>query len=922
MLLKKLIKNLSKDKQNIKVKGLASNSKKVKKNFIFFAIKGNRLNGEKYIDEAIKNGAIVIICAKNCKFKSRNKKINVIKTSNIRYLLSEISSKFYSLKPKNIIAVTGTNGKTSVAELFYQILSFNKIPVASIGTLGIKFNKKIFKSSLTSPDTIKLHQILEKIKKNGIENVIIEASSHGLDQKRIDHLNLKAGIFTNFSQDHLDYHKSMKSYLNSKLHLFQNILTKNKIMICDKSIEKYQFLKKISKKKNLRLIEISKIEKRLRKNFHKKFNEFQLKNLSMAISAAKVCNLNNIKIFKSLKKIKGISGRLELVRIFTNNIKVFVDFAHTPDALSKTILSLYKSYSENISIVFGCGGERDIKKRPLMAKIADTYCKKIYVTDDNPRKEKPEKIRKEIIKNLKKTINYNVGNRAEAIKTAILNAEPNEVILVAGKGHENEQIYKNKIIKISDKQIIKNLKLKIKAKTKKEQTFDQNIKIFEEIQKGAKLKYFHGLAIDTRVLKKNNLFLTIKGKNNDGYQFVPRAIKKGAKYIVTAKQTNENKNKTIRTKNEKLFLNKFAYKKRDYTNAKIVAITGSAGKTSLKNLINNLLKNFGETLCSPKSYNNHFGVPLSLSYLNSKHKYGIFELGMSKSGEIKKLSKIVRPHVGIITNIGEAHIENFKNLKGIADAKGEIIYNILKGGTLIINHDDKYFTYLEKKAKLMKLKVVSFGFDKKANVHPITITKNKTKRNLSIRVMNKVFKCEIKNLNIYNLLASLALLNVFNLNIKNITKHLKKYEPTEGRGKIHNVKRFNKNFKLIDESYNANPLSVRSAINDFNAIKKQNFKKYLLLGDMLELGKKTEALHKDLSKVINRSDIDKVFIKGSKTLDTYRKIIKNKRGNIIQEEEDVDFILNNIIANNDYLMIKGSNATGLHNLSKRIIKGY
>ena len=188
--------------------------------------------------------------------------------------------------------------------------------------------------------------------------------------------------------------------------------------------------------------------------------------------------------------------------------------------------------------------------------------------------------------------------------------------------------------------------------------------------------------------------------------------------------------------------------------------------------------------------------------------------------------------------------------------------------------------------------------------------------------MNKVFRCEIKNLNIYNLLASLALLDVFNLNIENITKHLKKYEPTEGRGKIHNVKRYNKNFKLIDESYNANPLSVRNAINDFNSIKKQNFKKYLLLGDMLELGMKTEALHKDLSKVINSSDIDKVFIKGSKTLDTYRKIIKNKRGNIIQQEEDVDFILNNIIANNDYLMIKGSNATGLHNLSKRIIKGY
>ena len=195
MLLKKLIKNLSKDKQNITIKGIASNSKKVKDDYIFFAIKGIQHNGEKYIEEAIKNGAKVIVCAKNCKYKNKNKKIYIIKNSNIRYFLSEISSKFYNLKPKNIIAVTGTNGKTSVADLFYQILSFNKIPVASIGTLGIKFNRKIIKSSLTSPDTIMLHQSLEKIKKSGVENVIIEASSHGLHQKRIDHLNLKAGIY-------------------------------------------------------------------------------------------------------------------------------------------------------------------------------------------------------------------------------------------------------------------------------------------------------------------------------------------------------------------------------------------------------------------------------------------------------------------------------------------------------------------------------------------------------------------------------------------------------------------------------------------------------------------------------------------------------------------------------------------------------
>ena len=159
------------------------------------------------------------------------------------------------------------------------------------------------------------------------------------------------------------------------------------------------------------------------------------------------------------------------------------------------------------------------------------------------------------------------------------------------------------------------------------------------------------------------------------------------------------------------------------------------------------------------------------------------------------------------------------------------------------------------------------------------------------------------------------------LNTKKIIKFFKNFEPSDGRGRVHKIKRYNRHFKLIDESYNANPLSVKTAINNFKSIKKINLKKYLLLGDMLELGKKSEKLHYDLSKVINNSDIDKVFIKGNKTLLTYKNLNKEKRGNIFQHEEDVDFTLNNIIANNDYLMIKGSNATGLNNFSKKLIKG-
>ena len=918
MLLKKLIKNIPFDKKKIAINGLAINSKKVQKGYIFFAIKGNNYNGEKFIKEAIKKGASVIVCSKSC--KKFNKNIFTIKTSNVRALLSEISSKFFYLKPRNIIAVTGTNGKTSVADFFYQILNLNKVPVASIGTLGIKFKKKLIRSNLTSPDTILLHQALENIKKRGIDNTIIETSSHGLLQHRVDHLKFNTGIFTNFSQDHLDYHKSMRSYLNAKMLLFNKILSKRKTVISDKTLKEFALLKKISKKRQFRLIDISSIVKKLNKKKNIKLKNFQIKNLSMAIAAAKLCNLTQKKIFLSLDKIKDVDGRLELVKIFSNNIKVYVDFAHTPDALLKSITALKDSNNKNISIIFGCGGNRDTKKRPLMGKVASQNCKKIYITDDNPRNEKPEKIRDEIIKSIKNKNCFNIKNRALAIKTAILNAEPNEIILIAGKGHENQQIYKKKVISISDKKIVKNLNYKRKKLSNKRLTFLQNKEIVKEIKKNTKIKNFHGLAIDSRLVKKNNLFITIKGKNQDGFNFIPSALKKGAKQIVSSKKLKIYKNKIIKVKNEEKFLNNYAKKKRERSMAKIFAVTGSAGKTSLKDLIKGLLQNYGDTISSPKSYNNHLGVPLSLSKLSIGHKYGIFEVGMSKPGEIKNLSRLIKPDIAIITNIGEAHIENFKNLKGIAEAKGEIINNISKNGTIILNKDDKYFNYLKKKAKLKNLNIISFGLSKKSEVFPINF-KNKTKNLYKIRVKDQILKLKFKNLNIYNVLSSLALLKELNLDLNKIVNFLKNYEPGEGRGRVYNVKRYRKIFKLIDESYNANPLSVKTAINNFKNIKKQNFKKYLFLGDMLELGKKSDTLHKSLSKVINNSDIDKVFIKGNKSLITYSNLNKIKRGNIFQQDEDVDFTFNSIIANNDYLMIKGSNATGLNNLSKKIIKG-
>ena len=485
--------------------------------------------------------------------------------------------------------------------------------------------------------------------------------------------------------------------------------------------------------------------------------------------------MNLSKIYKSINKIKSIDGRLELIKKFPNNIKVFVDYAHTPEALKKTLQSLKDYHNRNISVVFGCGGNRDIKKRPIMAKIAKSICEKIYITDDNPREENPKKIRAEITKSLRGSNFYNIGNRAQAIKTAVLNASQDEIILVAGKGHENTQVYRKKIISISDKTIIKKVKFKKKfLNTNKENKhYLFNSKILNIILKDNKFYKFNGLSTDTRQIKKNQLFLAIKGKNNDGNKFIKNALKKGASYIVSSKKSIKRNKKIISVKDISIFLNQFALLKRKMSNAKILAITGSTGKTSLKNMLNHLLNKFEKTYASPKSFNNHYGVPISLSNLKSSHKFGILEIGMSKAGEIEKLSKIVKPHIAIITNVGEAHMENFENQLGIAKAKSEIINNVQKNGTLILNRDDKFFNYFRKKAKMKRLKIVTFSKFKKADIQMLRVKKTKKYKKIFVIFKNKILKLEINNVNAYNVLASLAVLKELNLDPKHIAPVLK-----------------------------------------------------------------------------------------------------------------------------------------------------
>ena len=939
MQLKDYIPNINKKYKDIFFSGICFDSTKVKKNNIFFAIKGNTKDGNNFIPIAIKKGAKIIITEKNIR-KSQNG-IVFIHTKNIRKLLAEVSFKIYKKKPKNLIAVTGTNGKSSVVNFYYQIMKLNQKKVASIGTLGVKSDKVNFNLSNTTIDPLQLAQILEKLYINKIDNVIMEASSHGLKQNRLDGLKFNTGIFTNLSQDHLDYHKNLKNYLKAKLYLFEKLIKKKGNIITDEKIPQFKKIRNITIRNNLKLQTLNnkrnlKILSHIFKGetqiinlkYHNttrviKLNligKIQITNLLMAIIAAQKSNIKLEKILAILPKLKPVEGRLEAIGRIKNKSKVILDYAHTPEALRTCLLNLKEQFQDKkVILLFGCGGNRDQNKRSKMGKIADSYADEIYLTDDNPRFENSNKIREDIKKGIKrKSKIFEIPNRAKAISVSIQNLKTGEILLVAGKGHEKTQDMGKQKVFFSDKKII------LKTIKTKNLNLSKNIKlnIIKELSgyKNLSLNLPFGRAkINSKEVKKNDIFFAIKGKKQDGNKFVEHSLKNRASLAIVSRiQKNLDIRRQIKVIDTLKFLTNASKILRRNLNSKIVAITGSCGKTTLKELLGNTLKKISSVNISPKSYNNKYGVPLSLFNLNENDDYGILEVGMDKKGEIDYLSKIIRPDISVITNINYAHAKNFKNIKEIALAKSEIIHNTKPNGHVVLNADDHFFTLHQKIALENNLNIISFGIhNSKSTVKVLNIEKEGSCFKIEIKINNLKKYFLISNdfqSNIYNIIAALTVMSI-NTNILSLNRNVfLDFKTPHGRGDISKIRINKKNIYLIDESYNSNPLSLKSAILNFDKIAKKNSNKYLLLGDMLELGIHSKKLHQSIAPIINKTKVDKVFVKGNQAIFIFENLLKSKKGKILNSNAQILELIKNGLNNNDYLMIKASNATGFNKI--------
>ena len=453
------------------ISGIADNSKNVKRGYIFFALPGIKSHGDFYIKEAINNGAKLIVMSKESHFKenSYSNDIKFIKVSNTKQYLSNFLSLYYKKKPKYLVGVTGTNGKTSSVKFFQQICTLLSYKSSSISTLGVSIpNKHTYydrNNNLTSPTQLEIHKNLNKLYKKGCSHVSLEASSHGICQHRLDNINFNSIGFTNFSHDHLDYHNTLQEYFNAKLRIFNEVLQEGKHAILNSDIKEFNFIKQKCHIRKIKVISYGKKKANLRilpstqnrwkvEIFGKKYcinpkikEDFQLYNILCSIGLALTCDIDKDKILNVIDKLEYITGRLQLVRYY-KGAKIYVDYAHTPNALKIVLETLRKICQGNLHVLFGCGGERDKYKRSMMGSIAQHYADYVVITDDNPREEEASSIRKAILQSCSK--GKEIIARAEAIRYAIKKLSKNDILVIAGKGHENYQVIGKKITYFSD----------------------------------------------------------------------------------------------------------------------------------------------------------------------------------------------------------------------------------------------------------------------------------------------------------------------------------------------------------------------------------------------------------------------------------------------------------------------------------------
>lgn len=961
--------------KDCEISSISSDSRSVRAGCLFIAVKGHESEGHDFISHALRNGAAAIIAEKN-----DSRLDNVILVKNSREAMASIAADFYGnpSREMTLVGVTGTNGKTTITFLIESIFKACGYATGVIGTVNIRFNDQIVDNPVTTPDSIDLQKTLYDMKTAGITHVVMEVSSHGLALNRVDNCFFDVGIFSNLTQDHLDFHDNIESYFQCKKRFFTDFLghrdgrlspavlniDDSKGMQLHQELDYKTFSLGIDTSADIQADDISDTIEGLSATIHypegffkissSLTGRFNLENILCAAGAALALDVEPQFIQQGLESCVNIPGRLEKIPNQLDRY-IFVDYAHTPNALDSILRTLKEHSPKRLITVFGCGGDRDRKKRSVMGQIACQKSNITIITSDNPRTEDPEFIINDIVKGLTDFQSllpatlavspFKKGfiieqDRKQAIEKAVRLSKPGDIIVVAGKGHENYQITKSGTIHFDDREELESACRKIEEQFKPIPWKPADLTdaldcdpLINNIDPG---HTFDGISIDSRTMTSKEVFLALKGETFDGHTFIADLARKGIKGFIAENAFFNSLDNDVRkafllrdllfieTPDTLSALGKLARYQRLRADVKVLAITGSSGKTTTRNIITRIFNTRYHTLSTKRNFNNEIGLPLTLLSLSNAHEWAVVEMGMNHAGEISRLTQYAMPDMAMVTNVTEVHLEGLGTTDNVANAKAEIFEGIRNKGIAIINGGDSRRDILETHARKNKKvhSILFFGDAPDTSFNAFDIATRNGSTLFSSKIKDQTVNLSIRSpahFMVNNCLAAITAANSAGIDPECISAGIRSFNPMTGRMHIYKL---SQNVHLIDDTYNANPASVSNALKTLHRISHGNLS-IAALGDMLELGAQSDKLHYEIGKKISTLDIDYLFVFGKQGKHIIAGAVENGFSEYSTYHGDKEAIAEQIfqlLNKKTWILVKGSRGMAMEHVIQALKK--
>lgn len=905
---------------------LCMDSRHVAPGDVFFAVPGRTTDGRRYLLQAVERGASSLVIEADPAASHHDaqsvppcpvpESIPVLYVSGLSRCVGHVAHEWYGRPSEtvSVVAVTGTNGKTSCVQWLAAALNAESVPCGTIGTLGVTLpDGGNLGGALTTPDVLTVHRCLAALREAGAEVVAMEASSIGIEQGRLDGVRVSVAAFTNLTHDHLDYHLTLDNYRQAKMALFTRkdlgaIITNlddpvgREIFALKSACPVTAYSLREAPDAQVKAHEIQAGRYGLVFNVSTPSGQAQL--LTRLVGEHNVANLLLVaavlehlgwglpKVARVLASLQPVEGRLQWVDpVPVKGVQpaaplVVVDYAHTPDALERALVALRDlatARQGRLVCVFGCGGDRDVAKRPVMGRIASRLADDIILTSDNPRSEEPAHIMSQVLAGMPAEPVVE-PDRACAILTAIWRAQPADVILLAGKGHETYQEFSSGRIPFDDREWARFAL-----------TWRQDLPV----------------STDTRTLESGDLFIALRGDAFDGHDYIEAARVNGACAAIVESACDDPLPQFVLGDTRQALI-RAALTWRALHDLPLIAVTGSNGKTTTKEMIACILRaahGDDATMATRGNLNNDIGVPLTLLRLRAVHKAAVVELGMNHPGEIALLAQMARPTVALVNNAQREHQEFMRSVEAVARENGTVIHALPDNGVAVFPGDDTFSDLWLTLAAGRP--VLRFGFESRFDIWVDQIRADQDSTGFVLHYGSSVAELTLRAPGVHNLrnaMAAAACALAAGIELAVIARGLEAFLPVGGRMQPHRVAG---GFQVIDDTYNANPDSVRAAIDVLASLKG---KKILVLGDMAEVGDNGPLMHAEVGAYALEQGIDELLVLGDSSAHAARAFGPAARS-FGQFDDLMAALLERLPAN---VLIKGSRSARMERVLKAL----